>query len=66
MIVLVDRKIDGFQDEISPDIKKQAKMKSLISFFLFFIPGKFLDICTNFILESVRFSVNKYYQGQRV
>ena len=56
MMILVDR------NEISPDTKKLVKMKSLISLYSFSIPGKFLDIRTNFILEPVSFSANKYYQ----
>ena len=58
-MVLVDRKTEGFQDEINLDIKKKVKTKSLISVYPFSIPGKFLDIQTNFILETVSFSVKK-------
>ena len=65
-MVLVDRKTDGFQDEISPDIKKEVKTKSLISVYPISILGKFLDIQTNFHLEPVSFSVNKYHLSVNV
>ena len=39
-MVLVDRKTDGIQDEISPDTKIWVKTKSLISVYPFSIPGK--------------------------
>ena len=65
-MVLVDRKTDGFQDEISPDIKKEVKTNSLIPVYPISILGKFLDIKTNFILEPVSFSVIKYHLSVNV
>ena len=52
-IVLVDRKTDRFQDEISPDIKKWVKMKSLISVHPFSIPGKFHPGTCQFFCQQV-------------
>ena len=52
-MVLVDTKIEGFQDEISPDIKKQVKKKSLISVYPFSIPGKFHPGTRQFFSQQV-------------
>ena len=62
LIVLVDRKLTGSRMKLVRISRNRPKTKPLISLFSFSIPGKFLDIWINFILEPVSFSVNKYYQ----
>ena len=52
-MVLVDSKTDGFQDEISPDIKKWVKTKSLIYVYPFSIPGKFHPGTRQFFCQQV-------------
>ena len=52
-MVLVDSKTDGFQDEISPDIKKQVKTKSLIYVYPFSIPDKFHPGTRQFFCQQV-------------
>ena len=57
-MVLVDRKTDGFQDEISPDTKKWVKTKSLISVYPFSIPGKFHPGTRPFFCQQVPSNTN--------
>ena len=50
-MLLVDRKSDGFQDEICPEWKRdKQKLEPLFG------------IQTKFILEPISFAVNKYHQ----